>query len=181
MEQNTVIELITASLQNIIIFDSVLLERRVREECVNHRLAFYMEAIYEEIARDERFYCVDLEYNKNVGRDDKGIKDEYGKDINIRPDIIVHKRESNEDNLIAVEAKHETISKHDLLKLSRLLEDPYNYKYAVAISYYPERNHFLVRLFLKNGGLRIEEYKIDKIANRQVHLTGITLALHTGK
>lgn len=93
----------------------------------------------------------------------------------------MHKRESNNDNLIAIETKYESNSKHDILKLTRLLEDPYNYTYAVAISYYPKRDYFSLRLFFKDEGLREKQLKIEKFANHQVHLTGVTLALHTGK
>ena len=61
------------------------------------------------------------------------------------------------------------------------LDEPYNYTYAVAISYYPKRSYFSLRLFFKDEGLREERFKIEKFANHQVHLTGVTLALHTGK
>ena len=93
----------------------------------------------------------------------------------------MHKRESNNDNLIAIETKYESNSKHDILKLIRLLDEPYNYTYSVAISYYPKRSYFSLRLFFKDEGLREERFKIKKFANHQVHLTVVTLALHTGK
>ena len=181
MEPKTVFELLCSSLQNIAIFDSDLLERKVREECVNHRLAFYIEAIYEEIVKDDRLYCVDLEYNKDISPDYKKVKDENGNEISIRPDIIVHKRESNNDNLIAIEAKYESNSKHDIFKLTRLLEAPYNYSYSVAISYNPDKNYFSLRLFWKNEGLIKKQFEIEKIANHQDHLTDVTLSLYTDK
>jgi hypothetical protein len=181
MEPKTVLELLCSSLQNIAIFDSDLLERKVREECVNHRLAFYIEAIYEKIVKDDRLHCIDLEYNKNVGPDDKKVKDENGNEISIRPDIIVHKRESNNDNLIAIEAKYESNSKHDILKLSRLLDAPYNYSYSVAINYNPGKNYFSLRLFWKNEGLIKKQFDIEKNTNHQNHLNDVTLSLYTGK
>ena len=83
MNYQSIIKLIGVSLQNISIFDTALLDRKVREECVNHRLAFYIESIYEEIIQDDLFYSVDLEYNKNVGNDDKEIISLNGKKIKI--------------------------------------------------------------------------------------------------
>jgi hypothetical protein len=181
VERKTVVALLAKSLQNIAIFDSELLSRKVREECVNHRLAFYIEALYEEVVGDDRLYCIDLEYNKNLGRSDKVVEDANGRKIRIRPDIIVHKRDSNKDNLIAIEAKHELNSPHDIWKLTRLLDEPYNYTYAAGISYYPKQNYFSLRLFWKDKHLRMESFDIEKIDNSQIKWTRLMLTLHAGE
>lgn len=178
MNFQTVVNLIGASLQNIAIFDTTLLDRKVREECVNHRLAYYIESIYEEIVKDDLFYSVDLEYNKNLGNNDKKIPGLDGKIISIRPDIIVHKRPDNQNNLIAIEAKHGANNKHDIHKLRMLLEIPYSYSYAVGINYFPNKDYFGGRIFWKNDELFDENFRVPKISRDQIEFSFVNKLLY---
>lgn len=81
--------------------DSFLFDKDVSEWAVAHRLAAYLEGFFPE-------YDVDCEYNRMPGPDgeydSKAPKKVLG-NKKIRPDIIVHRRGSNEDNLIAIEMK----------------------------------------------------------------------------
>jgi hypothetical protein len=134
--------LLRTSLLEIYYHDSLLLDRIVREECINHRLAFYFENLFSNIIHDDMFYTVDVEYNKNLSKSEKEIELDDTTIIPIRPDIIIHKRQDNCNNLIAVEAKLRSLRNHDILKLEKLLRPPYNYKYAVGIKYNPNRPYF---------------------------------------
>ena len=88
------------ALMLVIKSDADLIETQPREECVNHKLAQYLENVLYE--RNLLGNCsVDIEYNK-YKEDEK--KTSNGR--NIRPDIIAHERRSgNKNNLIVIEAK----------------------------------------------------------------------------
>lgn len=65
------------------------------EPTLSHRIALHLES---EFFNDG--YVVDCEYNRN-------INDDKNDDLNqkIRPDIIIHRRGSNENNLVIFEVK----------------------------------------------------------------------------
>ncbi|HRF28438.1 MAG TPA: hypothetical protein PL051_02255 [Candidatus Saccharibacteria bacterium] len=74
-----------------------LIDGNLYELTISHRLAVYLE---EEFPK----YAVDCEYNTNIN----GQVDRYKRsteDKKIRPDIIVHKRNDSESNLLVVEVK----------------------------------------------------------------------------
>jgi hypothetical protein len=68
--------------------DEVLLPERP----ISHRLGFYLQSLFGE-------YHVDCEYNRYLGT----IKRQNGQ--RVIPDIVVHKRKVNSDNLLIVEVK----------------------------------------------------------------------------
>ncbi|SLM31087.1 hypothetical protein MTBBW1_2680003 [Desulfamplus magnetovallimortis] len=85
--------------------DVDLIRRGVQEETLSHRLALYLEVLLCEHLHIELFdqtvYDVDTEYNKN-GEDPKRLVPGGG---GKRPDIIVHKRGRNDNNLLIIEVK----------------------------------------------------------------------------
>lgn len=63
-------------------------ELDVPERPISHRLGFYMQSLFNG-------YDVDCEYNKHLeGKKEEGI-----------PDIVVHRRKNDENNLLVVEVK----------------------------------------------------------------------------
>jgi len=141
------------------------LEDDVNERSISHKLAEYLQSQFLE-------YHVDCEYNwqmrNNIDQSDsKNVlftKEEERKfypknnkeaisDSNahtIYPDIIIHKRGSNLDNLLCVEIKKSTnkdrlAKERDQIKLPKIGEK-YNYK-------------FLLYLEIPTG----EEYGVEKI------------------
>jgi hypothetical protein len=115
-------------------------------------LAYYFETLFEQIIHDDMYYAVDLEYNKNISTKNKEIENEDNQFVAIRPDIIIHKRDNNNDNLLAVEAKLLTLSIGDFTKLRKLLRPPYNYRYTAGITYLPTLNYFRYILFRRDNG-----------------------------
>ena len=87
-------------------------------------------------------YKVDIEYDRHLAEKNKEIEIAPDVYLSIRPDIIIHKREDDRHNLIAIEAKYDSLTKHDYLKLEKLLRPPYNYTFTVGVSYSPKTNHF---------------------------------------
>ena len=158
MDKKSIKILIERALKELIRRDVSLIHRKVKEECINHRLACYLERF---LSKYWGGYSVDLEYNKNYNDPKKIIIDENKNIKAIRPDIIIHERETNDNNLIAFEIKKNYTDKHDLKKIKELLRNPYNYKYGCLISYLPTRKYIKVKL-LSNQGKNVEEFKVNK-------------------
>lgn len=124
--------------------DNILINSNLKEECINHRFALYLEMNKPEIFSE---YYVDVEYDKNCSNEKYIIA--HGQRKLIRPDIIIHKRNDNhEDNLIAFECKKKYLNKNDRDKLIALSVKGYNYKKCFGISYLPNRDYFR---FYENG------------------------------
>lgn len=86
----------------------------IYEPTISHRIALYLEKEF----RGESYF-VDCEYSKNLGK--KKMSDDG---VHIRPDIIVHKRDSELDNLIIIElkkgcSKDSVRAKQDIEKLQK--------------------------------------------------------------
>lgn len=83
--------------------DHQLLEVDVNERSISHKLAEYLQKKFE--------LCVDCEYNKH-GKKPKRMFREYG-DVGyedttgktVFPDIVIHKRGVDTDNLLVIEIK----------------------------------------------------------------------------
>lgn len=124
--------------------DAILLERKVKEECINHRVARFLELTYSCIFHDEfpAMLEIDIEYNKNLNQEAKVLKYQDGGFRPIRPDIIIHNRNNNDSNLLAVEAKLGYLNQNDREKLDGLIKEPYNYSFSLGISYLPTKGYF---------------------------------------
>lgn len=111
--------------------DSFLLENKANERSVSCKLAEYLQSQFSE-------YNVDCEYNKKGEGEIKrlaGIEecDKQRATDRILPDIIVHKRNSN-DNIVIIEIK--TISndeKCDLCKLKLFTRRSGEYRYQIGL------------------------------------------------
>lgn len=136
-----------------------LLNRELHETTLNHRFAFYLETQLLKEGINE--FSVDIEYNRNFGNT-KNVLIET-QDIPIRPDILIHKRMSEDDDnhLLAVEAKKRKISQHDLNKIKALMTDTrYLYKYGLTISYSEDQHNIRGILHYKNCNDKIDEEQI---------------------
>jgi len=155
MIMNNLQKCVIQALKKLLQFDSDLIETQPKEECINHKLAQYLEEILKSsmIIRTEN---VDIEYDKYKNGDKKTSQ---GKKI--RPDIIVHQRRSGkENNLIVIEAKKSYPSKHDRDKVEDLMENQiYRYFLGVLISYLPNKAY--IRVKFKKGN-EWEAFKINK-------------------
>jgi hypothetical protein len=120
--------------------DNDLINRKLKEECINHRFAYYLEKNKPIEYHD---YYVDVEYNKN-GFNEKTLKIDDLINV-IRPDILIHKRiDDISDNLLAIECKISYLIKNDKQKLNGLLGNGFRYKEAIGISYQSNKDYFLI-------------------------------------
>jgi len=105
--------------------EQALLAVDIYEPTISHRIAVYLEELFPE-------FDIDCEYNKTLlGKK----KDMNGKEI--RPDIIIHTRSTNEDNSVILEIKksgrNSKLSKADIEKLKRCMNGTLNYDLGVFI------------------------------------------------
>ncbi len=124
--------------------DAFLLEHGVNERSITHKFAEYIQQQFKD-------YNVDCEYNR-MKSDEIGIpfiekrlrleiKDVQTCDTSAKtvfPDIIVHERGTNENNLIVIEAKKQGGSKADRvydLKKLKGYKDEIKYQFAVFIEF----------------------------------------------
>jgi len=150
---------IEKALQQLIKNDIHLLEENVNERSLTHLLAKYLEPFYPE-------YNIDCEYNRDVSSTSKNNKKQIeviqhivGKQVktdslegkSVYPDIIIHRRGTN-DNYLVMEAKKSSSSDKERDKDKKKLE---KYKY-LGLGY---KNAFFVDIPV---GKELANYKIDK-------------------
>lgn len=96
----------------------------IYEPTISHHIAVYLESLFYD-------YDVDCEYNRHLTEDKKLH------DCKVRPDIIIHKRGNNNNNLVVFEIKKcGTKSKKgrdDIKKLESCISDGLSYKLGVFI------------------------------------------------
>lgn len=157
IDERSLCEILLLSLKELIKRDYSLIEKRIREESINHRLAVYLEGMLQTKLKNGSDYNVDVEYDKHYS-DSKAIFVDNKKKF-IRPDVLIHQRDSD-DNLLAIEAKKGYPTSHDTNKLCRLLEPPYNYHVTAFVSYLPNRKYIKVKI---RTAYSVEELRIHKI------------------
>ena len=104
--------------------DKMLLDLKVYEPAVSHRVAVYLESLF-------RGFHIDCEYNKYSDLP-KTMPD--GKKIRI--DVLVHKRGANDNNVLTIEIKKNKKSKWDENKLKILTDQKDNFKYKLGVFIY---------------------------------------------
>lgn len=131
------VELIKNAVKLFIEKDIEVLQLKVYEPAVSHRIAFYIEKLINKNRKYAEFKVlslnIDCEYNKIF---DLEKRDENGKAM--RPDILIHIRKERSNNLIAIEIKKSRKSKWDEKKLKTLTRRNGRYRYKLgAFVYFP--------------------------------------------
>ena len=143
-------QVVLESLEDLITYDLILLQNDVSERAITHKLAGHIQKRVPNLD-------VDCEYNRDVTQGDykpkmlrvpsreelQNVVENYNLDelisISTYPDIIVHRRGSNAENLLVIEVKKQNSSirhDHDVEKLSAFTDheaNQYRYKYGVFI------------------------------------------------
>ncbi|KTA75239.1 MULTISPECIES: hypothetical protein [Aeromonas] len=129
-----VAEHVIASLRQFIARDRYLLEVNANERSLTHRIGMYLQAQFE-------YYDVDCEFNRDghdpkelyIGTEDTDVFDDNA--MTVYPDVIVHRRGSNDDNLLVIEFKKSSSrvgSGKDMTKLHAYKTD-LHYRYALFV------------------------------------------------
>jgi hypothetical protein len=133
-ENPEVAEHVISSLKQFIARDRYLLEVNANERSLTHRIGMYLQAQFEH-------YDVDCEFNRDghdpkelyIGTEDTDVFDDNA--MTVYPDIIIHRRGSNDDNLLVIEFKKSSSrigSGKDITKL-RAYKTDLHYRYALFV------------------------------------------------
>lgn len=178
MSKETLKENIQKALLELHHHDNHLLKNDGSERSIAHCLAVHLQKLFTA-------YHVDCEYNVNIeasnnrkeidllseelqqfrrsesNRNSYNIEDERYYSVSVYPDIIVHKRGRNDNNLVVFELKKSTSTvgdAYDKLKLKKYTQDfptSLKYKFGVFINIHTGLCHgykFDVYIF-ENGGI----------------------------
>lgn len=148
--------------------DAFLLEHDVNERSISHKLAEYLQQLFPD-------YHVDCEYNRD--QDVPKVIMNYwdkinGRDKLVYPDIIIHKR-NTDDNLVVIEIKKSTNTNledrdFDSIKLKAYLSrgDKYCYSHGIFIDFYCGKDFFKqpsVKFFTNEGQINFVSKYYGKI------------------
>jgi len=135
MNKKEIIGRVRKALDKLLRMDTQLIDLDVNERSISHKLAEYLQKEFNE-------YNVDCEYNRHLNLI-KRIKipsgDVYGDDTEAKtifPDIIIHKRNSDENNLLVIEIKKSNNSinrEFDKTKLKLLTKANGDYRYTLGL------------------------------------------------
>ena len=157
-------EKVNLALDTFYVKDKYLIDNDIHERSMTHKLAIYLEELFNG-------YDVDCEYNKNT-TESKKIYDvehkiqeikkdteyEYKDSIAVFPDIIIHKRGNKLKNLLVIEVKKDNAIKNnkskleeiDIFKLKAYTTEDLNYRYGIYINLKNSREKVIIKKF-ENG------------------------------
>ena len=155
-DQKKLVQLLKTAVNSVyneerFLFDYIEGSRKGMEQSFVFRTGIYLN----DLIKDTEFNGLDLdsEYNKNLN----GVKGTDRYPDGIRPDLIIHKRASNEQNKLAVEFKgfwKRNIQK-DINKLEDLTNPSGKYKYTIGIFVFIGKNNAIYR-YIINGAEYVE-------------------------
>ena len=109
--------------------DASLIIRRTNERSIVFRLGIYLQEELNINGLEE--YNLDCEYNRNMEESKSTCNLLNG----TYPDLIIHTRESNENNLLILEFKTwwNSNQDNDEYKIREFKNSPYNYIYGATV------------------------------------------------
>ena len=126
-------DIVKRAIEEFIEEQSELLKDDVNEQTISHQLAIKLAYLFPD-------YHIDCEYNRN-GNDVKKLiyavsSKSKPKKRNIVPDIIVHKRHTN-NNLLAIEIKKTTNPEDSIKDLNKLaaFKEQLGYKHTLFVRF----------------------------------------------
>lgn len=126
-------------------------EIHLSERSIVFRFALYLFNRLQN--SDLYYYDLDCEYNRNIDLEKK-YHSNNGEILGCYPDIIIHKRGTNDDNLLVIEVKTwwNTNTEHDEDKLRDLTKQTsdYRYEYGLSITLGKDENAVKMKWF-QNG------------------------------
>lgn len=125
---------LSAALLSLVDNHRYLLEVNANERSISHQLATYLAQHFSN-------YHVDCEYNrdgfdvKRLALEQRCTTDEDENAVTVFPDVVVHQRGSNENNLLVVEMKKASSGRYieyDIQKLAAFRRQ-LNYQHAALV------------------------------------------------
>jgi hypothetical protein len=150
MEKQEIIRKIDIALDLFYEKDKYLIEINVHERSIAHKFAEYLQLLFPD-------YNLDCEYDKHgkYTKELEGIRecDEDRKTNRILPDIVIHHRGHDRNNLVVFEIKSKSeATACDIKKLELLTKESGQFRYAlgVFVLFGNERPECKLKLFI-NG------------------------------
>ena len=153
MKLDFLLKLVDDTLNELYSKDRYLFDNNVREESIVTRFYYNFRKRLEDNGLN---YDVDNEYNCDI-LNERGYKEIFyeGRYKEIIPDMIIHKRGTNDKNVVAIEFK----KKWNYDKKSRKIDDyklkvltdlslHYKYRYGLFIDFGKIRNKTIVKLYI---------------------------------
>jgi hypothetical protein len=143
MEIERIKNLVEKAMDDLYSKDLDLLERENNEVTISCKLAQYLFLKFSG-------YHVDCEYNRHLNNLKKMNLDDTRKII--KPDIIIHKRGTNEDNLVYIEIKtdHNNESREEdykKIKAATNLTGEYSYRLGIFIDFNKNKDNLLIKYY----------------------------------
>lgn len=143
------------SINELYFKDYYIIDNDVNERSITHKLAIYLQNQFTD-------YDIDCEYNRNMKSPKEIVFIETSKKGKVFPDIIVHKRGEDSNNLIVFEIKkckndnandkYLETKKHDIEKLKGYVnnndEVSLNYKYGFFLEIH--KNFFNIEIYFRD-------------------------------
>ena len=122
-------------LENFLNQDIFLLQIDVSERAITHRLACNLQSKFSQLH-------VDCEYNRKNARIKRMDQNDL-QSAQIYPDIIVHKRDSDSNNILAIEIKKHGTKKieEDRKRLEIFTKEGHNYKFGLLVIFNVKEKH----------------------------------------
>lgn len=149
---------INDALDELYINDQYLIKNETHEMSIVSKFTTYLTIVLLNNNFNNGDYNIDNEYDKDR-LSESGLKEIIynNKIINIRPDLIIHTRGNNDNNLVAIEFKKESNKNNkakwfDNEKLKILTDNNYRYKYQYGfyIEFTIKRENVIVKIY-KDG------------------------------
>ena len=112
--------MVIRALEKFYLQDEKLIDFGVNETTISARIAMYLYELVEKEKKAEKIY-VDCEYNKYRENQRKPAPASYPHK-SIRPDIIIHSRGNDDNNLLYCEVKKNKVSQNDIAKINHVLK-----------------------------------------------------------
>jgi len=127
-----------AALRTFVLRDFYLLNHDLHERTLTHKLAEYLQPLFPD-------WNVDCEYNRD-GHDPKRVRlaarelQNEDEGSNVFPDIIIHRRGTNDHNILVIEAKKsrdrgEGVDELDRQKVEAFIHD-LRYQYGALVVFH---------------------------------------------
>ncbi len=155
MEISEILEKIDFAITQLLDNEKDILARGLNELNLNGHLTKYLTPLFNDLTVDPEYNGDKLKSNDRKALDiaksrmrEIGIEPNKENNYQLTPDIIIHERNTNENNLVVIEVKKDSNSKKrkefDLLKLEHMTIDfsgnHYNYKLGVALVFGTKEN-----------------------------------------
>ncbi|MEW6526350.1 MAG: hypothetical protein AB1444_06755 [Spirochaetota bacterium] len=151
LQENQILQLksaIETALDLVYEKDIYLIENKVHERSIVNRFSIYFQQILDET--EFAAYHLDFEYNKNHANPKRTVNFEQG----TYPDIILHRRGSNDANVLIIEFKTwwDNNTEIDIKKLKDFTDQNGPYQYVIGYSIvFGRTKSALSKTLVKNG------------------------------